>query len=70
MSGRQLCRGLVTAAAPASGLRQVLAKQLVDIKAAGTWKKERVITSAQAAHISVQGSHGQVWTAHGFVNVL
>jgi len=38
-----------------SALRQHLATQLADIRAAGTWKGERVITTPQSAHIAVAG---------------
>jgi hypothetical protein len=33
---------------------------LEDIRAAGTWKAERIITSPQAANIGVKGSTGKV----------
>ena len=36
-------------------LQQVLAKELEAIKEAGLYKKERIITSAQAAEITIQG---------------
>ena len=38
---------------------------LEDIRAAGTWKAERIITSPQAAKITVQGSSVKVlpWCA-------
>eukprot|EP00049_Salpingoeca_infusionum_P004169 m.75390 g.75390 ORF g.75390 m.75390 type:complete len:421 (-) comp12449_c1_seq1:177-1439(-) len=35
---------------------QVIQQQIADTKAAGTWKSERVITSKQAAHITVSTS--------------
>ena len=38
-------------------LNEAIAKQLDDIKAAGTFKEERVITSEQAAEISVEGRY-------------
>lgn len=41
-------------------LNEAIAKQLDDIKAAGTFKEERVITSKQAAEITVQGSDEKV----------
>lgn len=50
-SSRAHCRRSSTAA---SSLRKGLSKQLEDIRAAGTWKVERVITSPQAAAIRVQ----------------
>ncbi len=39
-------------------VREVLRKELDAIRAAGTWKSERVITSPQAATITVQGRSG------------
>jgi len=36
----------------------VLESELDSIRAAGTWKGERVITSKQGPHISVDGSTG------------
>ena len=36
-------------------LQPVLAKELEAIKEAGLYKKERIITSAQAAEITIQG---------------
>jgi glycine C-acetyltransferase len=38
-----------------SAIQQHLAAQLADIRAAGTWKGERVITTPQSAHIQVTG---------------
>ncbi|XP_060757662.1 2-amino-3-ketobutyrate coenzyme A ligase, mitochondrial [Neoarius graeffei] len=40
--------------------RAVLEGELEAIRAAGTWKGERVITSKQGAHISVDGSAGDI----------
>ncbi|KAF2366421.1 2-amino-3-ketobutyrate coenzyme A ligase [Trinorchestia longiramus] len=40
--------------------RVLLTEQLEGIKAAGTWKTERVIQSKQAVNINVQGSSGQI----------
>ncbi|XP_036445843.1 2-amino-3-ketobutyrate coenzyme A ligase, mitochondrial [Colossoma macropomum] len=40
--------------------RSVLESELDTIRAAGTWKGERVITSKQGAHISVDGSSGDI----------
>lgn len=40
--------------------RDVLRGELDAIKAAGTWKSERVITSPQAAKIRVQGRDGEI----------
>lgn len=50
------CRYSSTAAA---NLREVVSKQLEGIRAAGTWKVERVITSPQAAVIRVQDRKGE-----------
>lgn len=41
-------------------MREVVGKQLVGIKEGGTWKTERVITSAQSSKINVQGRDGQM----------
>ena len=38
--------------------RSVLEHELDTIRAAGTWKGERVITSKQGPHINVDGSRG------------
>lgn len=38
--------------------RAVLEHELETIRAAGTWKAERIITSKQGPHISVDGSRG------------
>ncbi|KAG9264341.1 2-amino-3-ketobutyrate coenzyme A ligase, mitochondrial [Astyanax mexicanus] len=40
--------------------RSVLETELESIRVAGTWKGERVITSKQGAHISVDGSSGDI----------
>ena len=40
--------------------RDVLRKELDAIKAAGTWKSERVISSPQAAKIRVEGRDGEI----------
>jgi len=40
--------------------RDILGGELEGIKAAGTWKTERVITSKQAVHINVQGQEASV----------
>ena len=42
----------------AAQARSVLENELDTIRADGTWKGERVITSQQGAHIIVDGSHG------------
>lgn len=44
----------------AANFRSILQAQLEDIKAAGTFKSERVITSAQKSKISVEGMSKQV----------
>lgn len=44
----------------ASQLRGEINKQLADIRDAGTFKEERVITSKQDNLISVEGSQDQV----------
>lgn len=46
--------------AAANSFRVILQSQLEDIKAAGTFKSERVITSAQKSKISVQGMKKEV----------
>lgn len=38
--------------------RAVLYNELDTIRAGGTWKGERIITSKQGAHINVDGSRG------------
>ena len=43
-----------------ASLRGVLGAELDAIRAAGTWKAERVITSPQAASIRVRGRDGEV----------
>lgn len=43
-------------AAASSDLVNILQKQLEDIKEAGTYKYERVITSSQSSEISVNGA--------------
>ncbi|MEE6516565.1 hypothetical protein FKM82_026142 [Ascaphus truei] len=40
-----------------SQLRGILEGELQSIREAGTWKSERIITSKQGAHITVQGKH-------------
>ena len=59
-------RGLLRASAGAPGrtyaavaaARAVLEGELDSIRAAGTWKAERIITSKQGAQINVDGSRG------------
>ncbi|XP_053299676.1 2-amino-3-ketobutyrate coenzyme A ligase, mitochondrial [Pleuronectes platessa] len=61
-------RGLLRASAGAPGrtyaavaaARAVLEGELDSIRAAGTWKAERVITSKQGARINVDGSRGNI----------
>jgi glycine C-acetyltransferase len=49
-----------TAAAPGSVLQDIVKKELEAIRAAGTYKKERVITSPQSTSISVLDSESKV----------
>lgn len=37
-------------------MREIVGEQLTGIKSAGTWKTERVITSAQSSLVSIAGS--------------
>ena len=37
-------------------MREILSEQLHGIKDAGTWKTERVITSAQSSMVNIEGS--------------
>lgn len=53
-----LCRSSSSAAD--ASLREFLSKELEGIRAAGTWKVERVITSPQAATITVQERKGNI----------
>lgn len=46
------------AAAAVSEARAVLENELDSIRAAGTWKAERIITSKQGPRINVDGSRG------------
>ena len=43
-----------------AALRTILSKELSEIRAAGTFKKERVITTPQAASIHVQEREGDL----------
>lgn len=52
-------RGLCETAASTS-FRAILNKQIGDIRDAGTYKNERVITSPQATSICVEGSKGKI----------
>lgn len=47
--------------AAAAEARAVLNGELEAIRAAGTWKAERIITSKQGPHINVDGSRGSEW---------
>lgn len=44
----------------ANSFRAILNKQIGDIREAGTYKNERVITSPQATSICVKGSNGKI----------
>lgn len=44
----------------ANAFRAILNKQIGDIRDAGTYKNERVITSPQATSICVKGSNGKI----------
>ncbi len=62
---RTLAVGMSSVSSPAglrraSGLVQVLEKQLVAIQEAGTYKRERVITSPQSSSVAVAGTAGSV----------
>ena len=52
--------GSRTSSSAAAGLRDALRPELDSIRAAGTWKTERVITTPQAAAIRVQEREGDV----------
>ena len=41
-------------------MREIVDTQLTDIKEAGTWKTERVITTPQANYIKVKGNVGEL----------
>ena len=41
-------------------MREILDAELESIREAGTWKHERVITSAQGSQISVAQSQGKI----------
>lgn len=43
-----------------SAAQSIITKELDGIKAAGTWKNERVIVTKQAADVKVQGSNSSV----------
>ncbi|XP_076006278.1 2-amino-3-ketobutyrate coenzyme A ligase, mitochondrial [Genypterus blacodes] len=48
------------AGAAVTEARAVLENELDAIRAAGTWKAERIITSKQGSHINVDGSRGSI----------
>ncbi|XP_028268594.1 2-amino-3-ketobutyrate coenzyme A ligase, mitochondrial [Parambassis ranga] len=55
------CSGALTRSyAAAAAARAVLEGELDSIRAAGTWKAERIITSKQGPQISVDGSRGTI----------
>lgn len=58
-SGSAVVRSLTQSAASAN-FRAILSTQISDIREAGTYKNERIITSSQSTSISVQGSHGKI----------
>ena len=58
-AGQLLCRRESSTAA-AANFRSVLNHELEGIRAAGTWKVERVITTPQAAAIQVQEKEGSI----------
>lgn len=61
ISAVYLCRRLfATKSGNYELLRSILTKQLQEIKEAGTYKRERIITSAQSSAIRVQESSGEV----------
>ncbi|KAI8492610.1 hypothetical protein Bbelb_296510 [Branchiostoma belcheri] len=43
-----------------ASMKEILGGELEGIRQAGTWKTERVITSPQAANITVQGTEGNI----------
>ena len=48
------------ASAAQSALRNILDSQISDIRQAGTWKDERVISTKQASEIAVQGRNDKL----------
>ncbi len=56
----RLVSGRESSTSAAASLKTVLEKELDSIRAAGTWKVERVITSPQAAAIQVQEKEGKI----------
>lgn len=50
----------LSSASASKQFRNILQKQLDDIKAAGTYKNERIITSSQSTNINVKGSKGAI----------
>ena len=57
MQGSQACK---RCSSSLSSFRDILRSELEGIRAAGTWKHERVITSPQAASIRVRERSGDV----------
>lgn len=57
--GIAVVRSLTQSAASAD-FRAILSKQISDIREAGTYKNERIITSSQNTSISVKGSQGKI----------
>lgn len=58
LRGTLRCSGLSRSYTAAAEARAVLEHELETIRAAGTWKSERIITSKQGPEISVDGSRG------------
>lgn len=51
---------LYSDSAATKNFRSILSKQIAGIKDAGTYKRERIITSSQKTNITVQGSRGDI----------
>ncbi|XP_005738174.1 2-amino-3-ketobutyrate coenzyme A ligase, mitochondrial [Pundamilia nyererei] len=60
LRGALRCSGLSRSYTAAAEARAVLEHELETIRAAGTWKAERIITSKQGPEISVDGSRGSI----------
>uniref|UniRef100_A0AAX7W763 Aminotransferase class I/classII large domain-containing protein n=1 Tax=Astatotilapia calliptera TaxID=8154 RepID=A0AAX7W763_ASTCA len=60
LRGALRCSGLSRSYTAAAEARAVLEHELETIRAAGTWKSERIITSKQGPEISVDGSRGSI----------
>ena len=56
----QVCRLGMRNSSSQAALRSILSKELSEIRAAGTYKVERVITTPQAAAIQVQERDGKL----------